>query len=549
MAVPAPTIIQRPAHPNNYAVGRVGGRNGQFTFHHVVGSAESAAQVFQNPGRLASSTYTVTDIPGVVFQHVHINNTPYTDGNGASNSRSITCEHHGDWRFGYRNETVIQNSAMLIAWLRDQGLITHYHRHREVSMIATTCSADLPVQEIWDRATAIINASKGKPSTSVPSPASITWTKFPKPVDYVLTKDTNLWNFGAFTWGNVVGVAKHKAGERVTIYGKAYNKSLNATYLVTEFSFGKKITNGFNQADMKVAPPAKAKITSNRLPKPTDYVLNKDAVLWDFSGDEWPEIKEVKRFKKGDRITIFGIARNHSIGADYYQTEYSYMATNHQGFNKADLALYVPPAKPVVPAKPEWEKNLKPITPVKLTVLGEQTPLVNLVTLKPLKQLGAGTVIDFVKTTTVGGKEYLISSYSASNGAASGVLRSAVGIPTVPPKNEKPAWLEKWDDIEDVDMYARADTDLVDLTTGDTIKTIARGEKVRVASTTEWFGKAYAITEYSTSKKEGRGILIDDLDVKRTPPVEPAPEQPTIQVDRKWLEGIGSTIGKLLGKK
>ena len=129
MAVAAPTIIQKPAHPNNYTVGRVGGRNGQHTFHHVVGSADSAAAVFQNPSRQASATYIVTATPGVVYQAVSEANTSWADGNLASNRRAITVEHHGGWRNGYRNETVIQNAAQLVAWLRDRGVINHTAPH------------------------------------------------------------------------------------------------------------------------------------------------------------------------------------------------------------------------------------------------------------------------------------------------------------------------------------------------------------------------------------------------------------------------------------
>lgn len=96
--------------------------------------------------------------------------------------------------------------------------------------------------------------------------------------------------------------------------------------------------------------------------------------------------------------------------------------------------------------------------------------------------------------------------------------------------NERPSWLDSWQDIEDVDMYARADTDLVNLEDGSSVKVIPLGTKIRVASTTEWFGHKYAITEYSTEKKEGRGIRIDDLDLKPVSgePIEPAPEQPEL---------------------
>lgn len=156
--VPRPNIIWRGAHPNNFTVGRPGaGRDGRNTFHHVVGSAESAVLVFNNPSRGASSHFVVTDQPGVIFQCVDLNNTAWCDGNWESNLRTISVEHHGDWRNGYNNPTVRENAALLCAWLRDQGLINRPIRHREVSRTGTVCPADLPVEAIWNRATEMIN--------------------------------------------------------------------------------------------------------------------------------------------------------------------------------------------------------------------------------------------------------------------------------------------------------------------------------------------------------------------------------------------------------
>lgn len=123
------------------------------------------------------------------------------------------------------------------------------------------------------------------------------------------------------------------------------------------------------------------------------------------------------------------------------------------------------------------------------------------------------------------------------------------------PSNEKPEWLKNWYDIEDVDMYARADTDLINLEDGSTIKTIERGTKIRVASMTEWFGHKMAITQYSTEKKEGRGLRLDDLDLKPVTegPTPPAPEQPNIEVVDKnvvltFLETIVNLIVSFINK-
>lgn len=220
-----------------------------------------------------------------------------------------------------------------------------------------------------------------------------------------------------------------------------------------------------------------------------------------------------------------------SDGSVWYRTAYSADNELATGFRDQNIDEVV--------EKPEWQRNLKDISPVKLTVLVPQTPIVNLNDLSVIKQLGQGTQVDFTKMTTVKGVEYLISSYSATNAMPNGIKRADVGVPAQPPVNEKPEWLKNWLDIVDVTMYTRSDTDLVDLENGKTIKVIPRGTAIEVASTTEWHGQKYAITKYSTDKKLGQGIRIDDLDMKPVDPdggnVEPAPTQPTIEENVNWL--------------
>lgn len=156
--VPAPSIQWRGAHPNNFTVGRQGtARDGRNSFHHVVGSAESAVVVFNQSGRGASSHLVITDREDVqAFQCVNFNDTAWCDGNWESNLRTISMEHHGDWRNGYNNPRVLENSAWIVAWLRENYGVTRAIRHRDVSLKSTQCPADLPVEAIWNRSTEII---------------------------------------------------------------------------------------------------------------------------------------------------------------------------------------------------------------------------------------------------------------------------------------------------------------------------------------------------------------------------------------------------------
>ena len=68
---------------------------------------------------------------------------------------------------------------------------------------------------------------------------------------------------------------------------------------------------------------------------------------------------------------------------------------------------------------------------------------------------------------------------------------------------------------------------------------------------TEWFGHKYAITQYSTEKKEGRGIRLDDLDLKPVTeePTTPAPEQPPIEtIDKNVVTAFLEMIVKLISE-
>ena len=86
-----------------------------------------------------------------------------------------------------------------------------------------------------------------------PAKAVIEWVKLPERVNYVVNKDTNLWNFGATRWPDIKAIKPYSKGDKIQIYGMGINKSLNATYLVTQYSF-ESLTRGFNKADLDLEP-------------------------------------------------------------------------------------------------------------------------------------------------------------------------------------------------------------------------------------------------------------------------------------------------------
>lgn len=156
MAVPRPNIRWRGAHPNNFTVGRQGvARDGRESFHHVVGTRESAVIVFNNPSRGASSHFVVGG--DIIDQCVDINNTAWCDGNWESNLRSITVEHEGGQNGnGPYSEEMYRNAIHLCAWLIENYGISKYVRHRDVSQKSTACPGGLDVERIWREAHALI---------------------------------------------------------------------------------------------------------------------------------------------------------------------------------------------------------------------------------------------------------------------------------------------------------------------------------------------------------------------------------------------------------
>lgn len=156
----------------NYTPSRSGQPVRHITFHHVVGPASSALARFDNPSQQVSAHFVVGH--DVIYCCVNTDDTAWCNGNWQSNLESVTIEHEGDWRNGFRDDRVINNSARLVAWLRTLYPSATPNRHRDI--IATACPGDLPVEEIWTKASAILNPPAPKP-VPVPAPAPA-----PKPV-------------------------------------------------------------------------------------------------------------------------------------------------------------------------------------------------------------------------------------------------------------------------------------------------------------------------------------------------------------------------------
>jgi hypothetical protein len=250
MAITKPTI-QWVASPN-FTKGR-GKPIRAITFHHIVGSDDSAISTFKNATNQKSATYVVGDTK--ITQMVLEADTPWTNSNFASNSECITIEHEGDWRNGYRNEAVINNSVKLVAWLRSRYPGIVFNRHREVSLKGTVCPADFPVEEVWNKATVLLNPPA--PVVVVPPATAIQITDISNRI-VITNKDANLWDLNFNTWAEARSVKVIPKGTEVEISAIAKHP-LGSSYYMTEYSFSKGIKNGINVVDCAektvVVPP------------------------------------------------------------------------------------------------------------------------------------------------------------------------------------------------------------------------------------------------------------------------------------------------------
>lgn len=378
--VPKPNIVWKGAHPSNFTVGRPnGGRNGQETFHHVVGSADSAVAVFNNPSRGASSHFVVTDVLNLIYQCVDLNNTAWTDGNWASNLRAITVEHHGDWRNGYNNPTVAENAAKLVAWLRDQGLVNHAIRHRQVATNGTICPADLPVEAIWNRATAIINEYNNVDNRPQ-------WLKDRKTLNTVVyaQKDSiylrNLNDpskpFDARRWGVNQDFT---IGSYTVIGGKKY--------FITRSSTDTNAAAGLLEGDVKteryVAPPVVQPVTlvdTENFSPSKRFTVNQDTVLVDIPANTKATVSGKVDYKAGEVIEDVAQLLTYSNGTRFYRTRYSVEKAILRGFGASKLTEIVPvEEEPVAPVKevPAWVDTITEEPSRPMYVL-RATPLIDL---------------------------------------------------------------------------------------------------------------------------------------------------------------------------
>lgn len=152
-------------------------------------------------------------------------------------------------------------------------------------------------------------------------------------------------------------------------------------------------TGGYNPPPVVTPVPTPApaptiRITYSKLPKPVQYVINKDTSLWNFNSSTWGGIKPVKALAKGEQFIVYGIGDNNTLKAHYAMTQYSFgsadttgspKATN--GVNMADLDIVTEPTQPIpTPPPPQVEPPVPPAEPDRNAIIAFLTLIREMIT-------------------------------------------------------------------------------------------------------------------------------------------------------------------------
>lgn len=235
-----------------------------------------------------------------------------------------------------------------------------------------------------------------------------------------------------------------------------------------------------------------------------------DSLHYQAKGATEAEVKQAYRDILEREADAGGIKTYTTNGMTIAQVRADLMASNERKLLEARKKKEAEEA-----ARPEWQRNLKDITDIKLSVLpAEGVKVLNLTTFVPVtgEVIPKGTQIDIVYETTVGGKKYYLSSYAFSKGLPWGILASALGTPVVEPPQEKPEWLKNLKDIADKDFWTRSETPVLNIENGEVVRKLPINTKVRITHSTSIVGTDYLVLE--GGKEVVSTVYLSDTEIK-----------------------------------
>ena len=250
------------ANSSNYTVGRQDTIHGIVIHHAASTSLDSIGQVFSQYGRGGSAHYGVGG--SQIHQYVREEDTAWHCGDWAGNSCTIGIETTNstgapDWLVA---EDTFNTLVKLVADIAKRnglgrikfepdGVYPTLSAHRDWS--PTYCPGDYlysRMNEIADKANEINYPSKK---------AELKWSKLDKTTTYITVRDTHLYDFNKTSSSDLTAIKAYAKDTTIDIYGKCENKTIGKTFLVTEYSYTKKITNGFKDDAL----------TAQKAPEPT----------------------------------------------------------------------------------------------------------------------------------------------------------------------------------------------------------------------------------------------------------------------------------------
>lgn len=249
------------ADPSNYTAARTEPIHGVVVHHTATTNLDNVIGWFMKPGSAASAHYIVAG--DKIIQCVKEEFTAWSVGDWLGNNGTVSIEvlnsgTGGDWPVSKKSqETCIKLIADIAKrnnlgklWLNPDATWPTLSGHRDYS--PTICPGDYQyghLQEYADKANAINYPPEQK--------AELKWSKLSKVTTYQMLKDGYLYEFNHTHATNVKKVKDFHKGDLIEIYGKCENKTIGKTYLVTEYSYTRKLANGFREDDMAKYEPQK----------------------------------------------------------------------------------------------------------------------------------------------------------------------------------------------------------------------------------------------------------------------------------------------------
>lgn len=258
------------ANESNFTYGRQDTIHGIVIHHAASTSLDSVGQVFSQYGRGGSAHYGVKG--SQIHQYVREEDTAWHCGDWPGNCCTIGIETVNstgapDWLIDEETFNTLARLCADIAKRNGLGKVKFgpndvyptLSAHRDWS--PTYCPGDY----LYSRMEELANKIN---EINYPTKVDLVWTKLDEPTTYITVRNTHLYNFNKANANDLAAIKEYAKDTEIGIYGKVENKTIGKTFLLTEYSFTQKITNGFKDDALTVKPQKDPEPTP--APKPSE---------------------------------------------------------------------------------------------------------------------------------------------------------------------------------------------------------------------------------------------------------------------------------------